>query len=379
MNQFEKKIINVKELPSGDNLSITLYRITGAKPGPHVHIQASVHGAEVQGNLVIMELLQHFSRHPINGSITLIPMANPHASNTKFGTLSQGRYNPITGNNWNRNYSDLSDDLNISEFAREHQEASWSEIKNLYKKHILETCNKVLTKLSSEHIHVSENKKLNLLLQKIASTADIVLDLHTGPKACRYLYSAEYQKDVAPDLLAPFTLIIPNEFAGAMDEACFVPWVKLQQELQGLGRQVDLDVYSFTIELGSEEIVDSHEAKADAGRILYFLYRRGILAENLVTELIPGKWSELANYSTYYAPMAGLFEATLKPGTSFNKGDVLGIIHRPRAIESLDKIAQASYNVLALNDGVVINHTPTAIVGEGMELIQILGELKEWS
>src|SRR5690606_31905720 len=100
MNQFEKKTIPLKELPSGDQLSLTLYRITGKQPGPHVHIQASVHGAELQGNLVIMELLRQFKTTPINGSITLIPLANPQATNTKFGTLTQGRYNPITGNNW---------------------------------------------------------------------------------------------------------------------------------------------------------------------------------------------------------------------------------------------------------------------------------------
>lgn len=379
MNQFEKKTIPVKELPSGDQLSLTLYRITGKQPGPHVHIQASVHGAELQGNLVIMELLRQFKTTPINGSITLIPLANPQATNTKFGTLTQGRYNAITGNNWNRNYTDLSEDLDVENFVKENLEMPWPKLRQIFKQHILETCNKVLTKLSSEHLHISENRKLNLLLQKIASTADIVLDLHTGPKACRYLYAAEYQKEIAPDLLAPFTLIIPNEFAGAMDEACFTPWIKLHEELAKQGRNEKHDMFSFTVELGSEEIADTKAAKEDTARLLYFFYKQGIVKENLVTEIKPGAWSELKNYSTYYATHGGLFEPVVKPGEEFKKGDVLGKIHRPRSIESFDKIDQATIEVIAQNDGALINHTPSAAVSEGMELIQILTGLRKWS
>lgn len=378
-NSFEKKNVPIKELASGDSLSLTLYRVTGKEPGPHVHIQSSVHGAELQGNLVIMELLRHFARTPIKGSITFIPLANPQATNNKNGTHSQGRYNPITGNNWNRNYSDITSDLAVADFAKEHLETPWPQLKRAYKQHILETCNKVMTKLNSDHFHVSENRKLNLLLQKIAAPADIVLDLHTGPEACRYLYAAEYQKTIAPDLLAPYTLVIPNEFAGAMDEACFMPWVLLHQELEKLGRSEAHDMFSFTVELGSEEVACSETAKTDAARLLYFLYKRGVLAENLVAELEPGKWSELEKYNTYYASHGGLFEAIVKPGTEFSKGDTLGLIHRPRAIESLDDVDAAVIKVIALESGAVINHTPTAAVSEGMELIQILADVRPWS
>lgn len=378
MNQFEKKVIPLKELPSGDQLSLTLYRISGKTPGPHVHVQASVHGAELQGNLVIMELMRHLANTPINGSITLVPLANPQATNTKIGTHTQGRYNSVTGNNWNRNYTDLTEHLDIKSFASEHLNSPWNTLKQNFKEQILASCNKVMQKLEQEHGALSENRKLNLLLQKIASPADIVLDLHTGPKACRYLYSAEYQKHIAPELLAPYTLIIPNEFAGAMDEACFMPWVSLHQELKELGREEAPDVFSFTVELGSEEEVSTSAAKEDCARLLYFLFKRGIFNENLVTQLADGKWSELKNYSTYYAPHGGLFEPIVKPGQEFEVGEILGYIHRPRAIESLTQIDQASTPIKAIHRGALINHTPTAAVSSGMEVIQILAEVKSW-
>ncbi len=377
MNQFEKKTFPIKELPTGDSLNLTIYRVKGDKPGPHVHIQSSVHGAELQGNLVIMEMLRYLQKNPINGSMTLIPFANPQATNTKFGTTTQGRFNPITGNNWNRNYTDISDEIDYDHFLDEHLKLDIDGLKKEFKKEIFDQCNKKLNN-TDENIHISENKKTNLILQKIASTADIVLDLHTGPKACRYLYSAEYQKDMAQELLAPFTLIIPNEFAGAMDEACFMPWVKLVQKANDRGQSINPHVYSFTVELGNEEEVQSKEAINDCYRIINFLYKRKVFSDKPSLDIQAGQWSELSNYHTYYSPVGGLFEPIIKPGEKFKLGETLAKLHCPKKVQSLDKIDEAVIEIKAKHSGVIINYTPTCAVGEGMELIQILSDLKDW-
>lgn len=376
-NSFEQKSFPVKELPSGDSLNLTIYRIRGNKPGPHVHIQSSVHGAELQGNLVIMELMRYLAKNPINGSINLIPMANPQATNTKFGTSTQGRFNPITGDNWNRNYTDISHDIDYDQFLDEHIELDWKELRRAFKNEIFEKCNSKLNR-NEDHYHVGENKKNNLILQKIASTADIILDLHTGPVACRYLYSAEYQKDVAKELLSPYTLIIPNEFAGAMDEACFTPWVKLHKHLDDRGISQKPGVFSFTVELGSEEKVSSEQAKTDCERIIHFLQTQNVLEAKQETQIKPGKWSELSHYQSYNSPVGGLFESLVLPGTEFNEGDLLAKIHKPRNIESLDSVDENVIEIKARHSGVLINHTPTASVCEGMEIIQILTDLKNW-
>lgn len=377
MNHFEKKTFPIKELPSGDHLNLTIYRIKGEKPGPHVHIQSSVHGAELQGNLVIMQMLRHLKDNPINGSMTLIPLANPQATNTKFGTMTQGRFNPITGNNWNRNYIDISERIDYNSFLEKNSHLEWKDLKVEFKKEIFNQCNLELNQ-NEFSIHCSENKKLNLILQKIASTADIILDLHTGPKACRYLYSAEYQHAQAKDLNAPFTIIIPNEFAGAMDEACFMPWVKLHQHLQLRNYDRAPDVFSFTVELGNEEEVSSKDALIDCNRILKFLHAQKIVNEKPVLDEQPQFWSELSNYHSYFAPNGGLFEAILKPGQQFNIGETLAKIHCPRKIETLTKVEEAVTTINAVHNGALINHTPTVAIGEGMEMIQVLANLKRW-
>lgn len=377
MNQFEKKIFPIKELPSGDHLNLTVFRVKGEKPGPHVHLQASVHGAELQGNLVIMQMLRFLRDNPLNGSMTLIPLANPQATNTKFGTITQGRFNPITGNNWNRNYTDISEKINYEEFFNKNQSLDWKKLKAEFKKEIFNQCNQALNN-DDNSTFCSENKKLNLILQKIASTADIILDLHTGPKACRYLYSAEFQRHLAKELYAPYTLIIPNEFAGAMDEACFMPWVKLHQYLKEQGKEIAPDVFSFTVELGNEEEVNAKDAIDDCKRILKLLHHQKLIDEKPILDEHPLFWSELAHYHTYYAPVGGLFEPALKPGSQFKKGDILGRIYSPKKIDSLEHIDNAITTIKAVHDGALINHTPSAALGEGMEMIQVLADLKSW-
>ena len=149
--------------------------------------------------------------------------------------------------------------------------------KRTFKKQLLEALENLENSFKESSYGLDENKKMNLLLQKLASSADTVLDLHTGPSATRYLYCAEYAQEDGKNLLFPYNLIIPNEFAGAMDEASFTPWVLLAKEFEKRGRPLDPQVYAYTLELGSEEAISSSEAKDDTNKILHYLFSKGML------------------------------------------------------------------------------------------------------
>ena len=56
--KWTKEILPIKQLATGEQLTITAHTLKGAQKGPHVHIQASVHGAELQGNAVILKLME---------------------------------------------------------------------------------------------------------------------------------------------------------------------------------------------------------------------------------------------------------------------------------------------------------------------------------
>lgn len=383
--KLERLDYPIKELPSGDNLCLHAFRLRGTSPGPHVHIQASVHGAEVQGNAVIYELLQFFSKHPFKGSITFVPMANPLAVATKTGTYTQGRFNPQSGNNYNRNYIDLTSlhreicSFDIEDFCKKNSEyISQNDYKGLskvFKEYLLGCLDEAKQAYSLRGL--SEEKKLAFTLQKLAATADIVLDLHTGPEATRYLYAGEFCKEKVKDFPFPFTLLIPNEFAGAMDEATFTPWIKLSEYLTSNGHvgNFPFPFESYTVELGSEEVISFEKAKVDAQRILHLLSKRGIVEEDVLDEnLLPSEpqfATHLEYYKSYYAPRGGLFEYIIKPGEHFKEGDVLGTFLSFKNLKELKDLDDCVQHLEATEPGIVINHNPSAVVSEGTTLFQV--------
>ena len=84
----------VAQNASGRNMNVPIYRMKGARPGPTVYIQSSIHGAEVQGNVVIYHLIQRLKDMDICGEIILVPNCNPIGTNIKAGEYTLGRFDP---------------------------------------------------------------------------------------------------------------------------------------------------------------------------------------------------------------------------------------------------------------------------------------------
>lgn len=365
----------IKELATGELLHLKTYTVKG-KPGPHIHIQASVHGAELQGNAVILQLMELLNTTDINGSITFIPLANPYATNNKHGTYTYGRYNPVTGHNWNRNYVDIikASQFDIEGFVKDHDDLPWHELKVVYKANLDQIFQNYIIKLIDEK-RLSENNKLNLLLQHLASPADGILDLHTGPVATRYLYSAEYQEDVAYFLKFKHNLLIPNAFDGAMDEACFMPWVHLMNELKNQGRDVTPDVEAFTLEFGSEETFQMQAASKDVESILNYLKYKGVIEGQ--PDKIDAHSCMLENYRTIYSQKGGLVDYHFEPGQRFSKGDTLASFYNLKNIDPQNPILSCRSTIEAEEDGIIINRCPSSSVHQGMELFQAMTKLRE--
>ena len=371
MNTFTRTQIPIHELPSGEKLYINVIDVKGQKDGPKCYFQASVHGAEHQGNAVIYQLLEYLEKNEINGSIRIVPMANPAAINSKLGSYTYGRFNPNTGDNWNRLYFDYTKNCkDISEFANSFVGKDNLKICKEYKKllsSLLATKKNKVLDYGPKH-----NGILNLQLQELSVNADYVLDLHTGPVATRYLYVPEYLEERCEDLAFPHNLIIPNEFAGAMDEACFIPWIALKAEFNKLGFEYHIPSESYTVELGGEERISLEEAHLDLRHVLHFLYKRGIVINDVAPPSTTMRKCLLSNYKTYYAPTGGLYEYNIQPGQSAKKGDTLATIIQLNNYLSSEPVKSF---IKAKEDCIVINHFPSSSVASGSELIQVMEEI----
>lgn len=369
-NQINNRLIPIKQLATGDTLSINVIEITGSSPGPVAYIQSSMHGAEIQGNFVIEQFIRLLEKMPLLGKIIFVPLANPYGIIQKSGPYTQGRFNPVTGNNYNRNYTELfQSEESKSKLEQFISECTDEELPRAFKEYIRSTIDQIIE--SKKPYGLSDDFFLNISLQKVASEADICLDFHTGPVACEYLYApACLKEEVMKDFPFEFTILIPELFAGAMDEAFFMNYVEANKILQKLSRP-PLSFSSYTVELASEEVIDDR-AKLFLAKITSFLTNKGMFS-TAPMELLTGnicsskKLFHLDSYKTYYAKSGGLIEYKIMPGQKMKAGEVIGIIHTP----SQNKNAFNNEEIRAIKDGYLINYQNSGVIHEGMELFQV--------
>lgn len=360
--------LKIGELATGQDLTVPIFSLKAEKAtAPSVYIQANVHGAEVQGNAVIYQLMQLLEGYTLCGDITLVPLANPLGINQKSGEFTLGRFDPITGVNWNREYLDHK--LDVAAWYEAHQELSDAELFTCFREMLVESCHQ---RLSSEW-GVTSGHRQAVSLQLMAHQADIVLDLHTGPKSCKHLYCPEYEADAASLFSIPYTLLIPNEFGGAMDESVFCPWWQLSDYMKASGRECKVPVSAFTLELGPQEYINLEDALIDAKGILAYLSYRGVIAQ----EVEPAKMSRYAcylkNYKKYHAPMGGMVEYLAKLGEPLEAGSPLANILR------LDLYGcERVLTPLSLSqDCVPILHFASASVYQGTEMYKVMTQVFE--
>jgi predicted deacylase len=374
MNEVNKEIMHVGEMASGAALTVPVYRLKGDSSAPSVYIQANMHGAEVQGNAVIFQLLELLKNTEINGDITLVPYANPVGCNHKNGEYTLGRFDPITGVNWNRMYH--FDTEIIKPFVRECIGKSNQTIEANFKKLMI---NCIEDKLEHNIYGLTTGQRIAYQLQRLGHQADFVLDLHTGPISSKHLYCPEYAIESAQYFDIPHTLLIPNDFDGALDEATFCPWWSLQEAFADLGIEFSIsdeatNKESFTVELGSQEKIDLDVALEDAKSIMNYLQHKKVVS---TTEYKPKAMTRYAcylkDYKAFYSPMGGMVDYLAEFGKPLAAGEPLARILRMDNYGDGDPL-----HYISLDKKVIpILHFASASVNQGTELYKVFSEYFE--
>lgn len=376
MNTFTKEVMSVGEMASGAKLTVPVYSFKAKQvSAPNVYIQANMHGAEVQGNAVIFQLLELLQTCDLKANITLVPYANPVACNHKNGEYTLGRFDPITGVNWNRMYH--FDESIIEPFAKSHADASAADIKRHFEQLLT---SQIEDKLDHNVWGLTTGQRIAYQLQRLAYQADIVLDLHTGPISSKHLYCPEYAQPSAKYFNIEHTLLIPNDFDGAMDEATFCPWWSLQHALKSLGRdeftmgQGIFNKESYTVELGSQEQIDLDVAKQDAQSLLTYLQYKEVIGG---TQYKPQTMARFAcylnDYKTLHSPMGGMVDYLAEFGKPLAAGEPMARILR------MDNYGDGeALHYVALEEPVIpILHFASASVNQGTELYKVFSNYFE--
>ena len=193
MARWERRDIVLRTNATGHALTAPVFHCHGRSERPLAYIQANVHGGELQGNAAILALFDLLEKESPRGSVILVPRANPVSANQQIGDYVAGVYDLGTGQNFNRGYVNLTGPsrgssacyVDVDAFAAVHRDATLSEIRDGFREALRAALAAV--REGAGPWGVEARLEHALAIQEIALEADVVLDLHTGDRAPRYL------------------------------------------------------------------------------------------------------------------------------------------------------------------------------------------------
>lgn len=419
---------------AGEQLGITVIEFGNPNSERKAYIQGSLHGSELMGSVVILELAERLKalESSINGFIRLVPACNPTGIATKVFNAQVGRVNLTDFEDWNRIFHRLAikvgdDDsfdyeVKIANTATELRER-WSKItKSSDSKQIVISlkafanhhANSDIFEIQEElydilyqalvgwHIakniyHFSSSELLGWELENLALGADTIIDLHTNSGVgAFYTYFFEWQRESLPYLGVECGLKMMESESKAFDECNGQGWAALwrlfkdDKDLRKLCPDFMPPVELWTVELGSGNDVNRHDGKRYADRIMNYLCYRGFIPGNpqkfSSQVYIPKEGINIAD-TKYCAPCSGFFYPSVEPGIVIEVGDEIGKIV---SLSQLKKYAQRcefpeklyeslSVSLYARKKAFVLNRIDSAMVFQGMTLFQVMEDFETWT
>jgi len=299
--------------------------------GAKAVIQASLHADEVPGMLVAHHLRERLAlaeaQGRLHGEVVLLPAANPIGLGQWLLRGFQGRFELNSGENFNRHYADLTDDVARRVAGRLTADAA----------HNVATVRVALRDAVAALPVASALDSLRRTLYGLAVDADIVLDLHCDGEAVLHLYTTPQCWPQA-ELLARCTgaraaLLAERSGGEPFDEACSMLWPQLAARV---GAQFPLPqaCLAVTIELRGEADVAHALAAQDAAAIEHFLTLRGLISAPAgqpaaAPPALLCTATPLAGSMPITAPRGGIVAFVCRPGDVVAAGDTIAELIDP--------------------------------------------------
>ena len=329
----------ILELSSGQMLETPIY-IFGQETSdlPSIYIQAGIHGQEYLGYGVCLHLIEHFKKTPPPTKITIVPKANPYAMNIKMSETTFGRFDTITGSNWNRNYCNWLKEINLDEFITKHEGKKWTEIK----KELRKQGEKILSEKLDRPLMLQD--KLAYTWQRLSIQHDIIIDLHCDGISVPYIYCHDYAVDSAKNFGFDYYLTVHRYFKGSFDDASAYPFWTVFEACKASG---NLDIEAFTLELGNKEFFDINYCKDFSDKILQYLKNKipikcDILETNKSTPTVVHQ----DYFKNIYSQAAGMVVPKAKLGEQLKPGETFCQIIKTdnKDLDLKDRVQNISFN-----------------------------------
>lgn len=373
--------VDIAHLASGDTLAIQVYKFHGATPGKKAYLQANLHGAELSGNSVIYQLIQFLSDlddSQLQGEIWLVPTCNPLASNQRSHHYASGRYNPYTGMDWNRIFWDYDKDLtvqaesSIPEFAKSQQHLNCEQIQRNFRQQLSHYFQqRIQDKNRSWGLPFEDHYRYQL--QSLCLDANYVLDLHSSTnQAIDYLYCFQGREHQAKYFLLNTAILLDTYDGDAFDEAFLKPWLHLERELDDLGKPMQFDVESWTLELGSGMQINPDSVYRGVRGIKNYLVSKEMLDIErfplIQTASKTVQFFPKSKTQKYYAKQGGMIQSRVILGTWIQAEQLLYQL----LVFNRDGNLPQLLDCYAEQSGLVYDLSSNASVNQGEYVLELL-------
>ena len=363
--------IDLLKMASGDVLSLQVYKFIGNTAGKKTYIQANLHGAEIVGNEVIQQLISYLcnvEKEELQGEIWLVPVCNPLATNQRGHFFATGRFNNYDGKNWNRIFWDYEKDCdNLTQFAQNNLAKSTTAIRQSFLAAIQAAWQQKLQE-KQNHSSSTTSEQYRAVLQSLCLDTDYLIDIHSSSnQAVDFLFCFQSREKSAPYFLFNYGVLMTEYDGDAFDEAFLKPWLALEKEFAQLGRPIQFDLESWTLELGSGMTMNSDSVAKGVEGIKNYLKHKQILHSTEATRH-PIKLVPRDAIKSYYAATGGMIKNRLPLYTKVQKCDriyqLLSFNKRQQLPETID--------VYAETDGMIFDLATNQSVNQGEYVLDIL-------
>ncbi|MET0848332.1 MAG: succinylglutamate desuccinylase/aspartoacylase family protein [Pseudomonas sp.] len=319
---------------NGDAVQVGAWRFKGDGSGLNVHLQAGVHADEIAGMLVLHLLMQRLqiaeAEGRLKGGVTVVPQANPLGIGQFRQGRILGRFHDATGHNFNRAFD---------------QSAA----------------------MERPSTNVQEWQKK---LVQLASTAQVMLDLHTDDEALPYLYVHRCfwprGRELAAAMKMDVAIIWDDGGDGSFEETIIAPWLREGVTDQHL---------AATLELRGQGDVSDRLAEQDAAGLYAWLCGCGVIGD----ALSPGDWPvevmDMGQMETVLAPQPGVLIFEKELGDFVEEGQRFARILRRPGDPSSEVV------LVAEQAGRMVTRYRDRLVSQGMVVAKFTGNRisRNWS
>lgn len=361
-----------KHIIKGDTPSsqfeLPVYEFGTPSNGPKIYLQAGMHADEHPGMLVLHHLMNQLEAAEEKGILqahfTILPVVNPLGlSHLSFHT-HRGRYHPVIGLNYNRNWPDFGAILQSQDgFAAglgNEADANKAHIRQ-HMRQWLDAANPVTALDHQRHLVMSH-----------CYDADMILDLHCDDIASNHIFvipqnMPRYQS-LADRMGSVATLTAENSGGGSFDEV----WSALMVTLAKAFPDTPFPdpILSATLEYRGQQDVFDHVNKQDAMNLYDFFCDEGLIADTPSCAAVPASPpTPLDACDIVRVQEAGLIAYHVALGDQVKKGDVIA------ELIALDgpEPALSRQPIYAGTDGVIFSLMQMKYVWPGTSIAKIAG------